>query len=84
MATQKQKHVQFLGILFVFVVVSTCIYFLVNRIQPEAYMDEIFHIPQAQRYCNGSYFEVNLGDKRGYCWFAGLYFQLVLHVISRY
>ncbi|KAK8708948.1 hypothetical protein V6N13_059983 [Hibiscus sabdariffa] len=28
---------------------------LVNRIVPDPYMDEIFHIPQAQRYCNGDF-----------------------------
>ncbi|KAK6942960.1 Alpha-2-glucosyltransferase Alg10 [Dillenia turbinata] len=28
---------------------------LVNRIVPEPYMDEIFHIPQAQRYCEGNF-----------------------------
>ncbi|KAL1932843.1 hypothetical protein VTP01DRAFT_8521 [Rhizomucor pusillus] len=29
---------------------------LINRNVPEPYMDEIFHIPQAQRYCAGDYF----------------------------
>ncbi|XP_050261705.1 dol-P-Glc:Glc(2)Man(9)GlcNAc(2)-PP-Dol alpha-1,2-glucosyltransferase-like isoform X3 [Quercus robur] len=28
---------------------------LVNRIVPEPYMDEIFHIPQAQQYCIGDF-----------------------------
>ncbi|KAJ3290580.1 glucosyltransferase [Borealophlyctis nickersoniae] len=28
----------------------------VNDAVPDPYMDEIFHIPQAQRYCNGDYF----------------------------
>ncbi|MQL80019.1 hypothetical protein Taro_012487 [Colocasia esculenta] len=28
---------------------------LVNRIVPEPYMDEVFHIPQAQRYCRGDF-----------------------------
>ncbi|XWS67060.1 hypothetical protein CRYUN_Cryun05aG0254200 [Craigia yunnanensis] len=28
---------------------------LVNRIVPDPYMDEIFHIPQAQQYCNGNF-----------------------------
>ncbi|KAI0527673.1 hypothetical protein KFK09_003278 [Dendrobium nobile] len=27
----------------------------VNRIVPDPYMDEIFHIPQAQRYCRGDF-----------------------------
>lgn len=29
--------------------------FLVNRIVPEVYMDEMFHIPQAQEYCKGDF-----------------------------
>ncbi|KAL5973304.1 hypothetical protein ACLOJK_029954 [Asimina triloba] len=28
---------------------------LVNRVVPEPYMDEIFHIPQAQQYCRGNF-----------------------------
>ncbi|XXG75185.1 hypothetical protein AAC387_Pa07g3751 [Persea americana] len=28
---------------------------LVNRIVPDPYMDEIFHIPQAQQYCRGDF-----------------------------
>ncbi|XP_023518927.1 dol-P-Glc:Glc(2)Man(9)GlcNAc(2)-PP-Dol alpha-1,2-glucosyltransferase [Cucurbita pepo subsp. pepo] len=28
---------------------------LVNRIVPDPYMDEIFHIPQAQKYCSGNF-----------------------------
>ncbi|XVF08088.1 hypothetical protein REPUB_Repub06bG0195800 [Reevesia pubescens] len=28
---------------------------LVNRVVPDPYMDEIFHIPQAQQYCNGNF-----------------------------
>ncbi|KAG2690543.1 hypothetical protein I3760_09G191800 [Carya illinoinensis] len=28
---------------------------LVNHIVPEPYMDEIFHIPQAQQYCKGNF-----------------------------
>ncbi|KAL0375209.1 UNVERIFIED_CONTAM: Dol-P-Glc:Glc(2)Man(9)GlcNAc(2)-PP-Dol alpha-1,2-glucosyltransferase [Sesamum radiatum] len=28
---------------------------LVNRIVPKPYMDEIFHVPQAQQYCRGNF-----------------------------
>lgn len=28
---------------------------LVNRVVPEPYMDEIFHVPQAQQYCRGDF-----------------------------
>lgn len=37
--------------------VSACIFSLVSNVQPEPYMDEIFHIPQARRYCNGKFTE---------------------------
>eukprot|EP00249_Psilotum_nudum_P015965 c255_g1_i1 orf=129-1709(+) len=29
--------------------------FLVNRVVPDPYMDEIFHIPQTQQYCQGDF-----------------------------
>jgi alpha-1,2-glucosyltransferase len=28
---------------------------LVNSVVPEPYMDEIFHVPQAQQYCHGDF-----------------------------
>ncbi|CAL9228888.1 unnamed protein product [Arabidopsis halleri] len=28
---------------------------IINHIVPEPYMDEIFHVPQAQQYCNGNF-----------------------------
>jgi alpha-1,2-glucosyltransferase len=30
----------------------------VNSEVKDPYMDEIFHVPQAQRFCDGQYFEV--------------------------
>ncbi|CAG8536287.1 5560_t:CDS:2 [Paraglomus occultum] len=32
------------------------VFYAVNKAVPDAYMDEIFHVPQAQRYCNGDYY----------------------------
>ena len=37
---------------------SLCIFNLINNTQPTAYMDEIFHIPQAKKYCYGHFNEV--------------------------
>ena len=37
---------------------SLCIFNLINNAQPTAYMDEIFHIPQARKYCYGKFREV--------------------------
>ncbi len=31
----------------------------INKKQPEPYLDEVFHIPQTQRFCNGTFDEVN-------------------------
>jgi len=36
----------------------------VSKYQAEPYMDEIFHIAQAQRYCAGRYSEVKNTDSR--------------------
>ncbi|KAI4356470.1 hypothetical protein L6164_000492 [Bauhinia variegata] len=47
-----------MGKIIVALIVSLWIFpitMLVNRIVPEPYMDEIFHIPQAQRYCKGNF-----------------------------
>ena len=30
----------------------------IHSVQPDPYMDEIFHIPQAQKYCFGQFKEV--------------------------
>ncbi len=43
----------------VFAVVSGFFFTIINRTRPEPYMDEIFHVPQAQRYCQGRYTEVS-------------------------
>ena len=37
---------------------------LVQKHVPEPYMDEIFHIPQARRYCAGNFSEVSVLDQR--------------------
>lgn len=39
----------------ILMVMTALIFVFVNHEQPEAYMDEIFHIPQAQNYCHGHY-----------------------------
>ncbi len=31
----------------------------INEYVSKPYMDEIFHVPQAQQYCQGNYNEVN-------------------------
>ena len=39
--------------------ISTLIFQLIYSFQPSVFIDEQFHIPQAQKYCNGSFFEVS-------------------------
>jgi len=43
-----------------FVYVSKLILMEINKYQPEPYMDEVFHIAQAQRFCVGRYNEVTV------------------------
>lgn len=38
-----------------FVLVSAAILWQVNRTVPSPFIDEIFHVPQTQQYCNGSF-----------------------------
>lgn len=32
---------------------------MIYSVQPGSYMDEIFHVRQTQKYCNGTYLEVS-------------------------
>eukprot|EP01135_Chromosphaera_perkinsii_P004484 Nk52_evm8s284 gene=Nk52_evmTU8s284 len=36
-------------------VLSTLFFRVVQEAQPDPYMDEVFHVPQVRRYCNGNY-----------------------------
>lgn len=38
--------------------VTSAISYQVTQLVPEPYMDEIFHIPQAQKYCNRKFLDV--------------------------
>ena len=38
---------------------SLCVFNIINNEIPEPYMDEIFHIPQARKYCYGKFKEVS-------------------------
>ena len=51
--------VEFGVVLVLFLTTASILFFKMNEVQSAPYMDEIFHIPQAQRYCNGSFTEVN-------------------------
>lgn len=46
----------------------SCLLITVNRTAPDPYMDEIFHISQAQKYCEGRF---------GAMW-SGLYVHVLL------
>ncbi|KAK9453929.1 DIE2/ALG10 family-domain-containing protein [Dipodascopsis uninucleata] len=47
----------FLGLQPLVVLLSAAVFRTVNRVVPEPYLDEIFHITQSQKYCNGMYRE---------------------------
>ncbi|XP_038689928.1 dol-P-Glc:Glc(2)Man(9)GlcNAc(2)-PP-Dol alpha-1,2-glucosyltransferase [Tripterygium wilfordii] len=51
---------------------------IVNRIVPEPYMDEIFHIPQAQQYCRGNFKSWDPMITTP----PGLYCLSIVHVVS--
>ena len=66
--------------LAVFAVISSMILVEFTKVLPKPYMDEIFHIPQAQNYCHGNFFYWD--DK--ITTLPGLYFssQFFLKVLS--
>ena len=45
-------------VLSMFLAFTSVLFYHVNKVQPQPYMDEIFHVPQAKKYCNGSFNEV--------------------------
>jgi len=47
--------IQFFVIVGLYSVLLTVIGYIVNNEVPKPYMDEIFHIPATQRYCEGNY-----------------------------
>ncbi|KAL2541920.1 DIE2/ALG10 family [Abeliophyllum distichum] len=51
---------------------------LVNRVVPEPYMDEIFHVPQAQQYCKGNFRSWDPMITT----FPGLYFLSLAYIAS--
>ncbi|GAB2272521.1 glucosyltransferase [Dionaea muscipula] len=53
---------------------------LVNRIVPDPYMDEIFHVPQAQKYCKGDFKSWDPMITTP----PGLYYISLAHVASLY
>ncbi|XP_033647882.1 putative Dol-P-Glc:Glc(2)Man(9)GlcNAc(2)-PP-Dol alpha-1,2-glucosyltransferase isoform X1 [Asterias rubens] len=44
-------------VLSMFLAFTSVLFYHVNKVQPQPYMDEIFHVPQAKKYCNGSFNE---------------------------
>lgn len=53
-------NILFLVALTVFMGAQIYIHHLINAEQPTPYMDEIFHVPQTQKYCSGIFDEVML------------------------
>ncbi|XP_077987867.1 dol-P-Glc:Glc(2)Man(9)GlcNAc(2)-PP-Dol alpha-1,2-glucosyltransferase-like [Glandiceps talaboti] len=47
----------YLTVGFIFMGFTSLLFLKINRTQDTPYMDEIFHVPQAQKYCNGSFTE---------------------------
>ncbi|XP_063237574.1 putative Dol-P-Glc:Glc(2)Man(9)GlcNAc(2)-PP-Dol alpha-1,2-glucosyltransferase [Bacillus rossius redtenbacheri] len=41
----------------IFSAVTIMLFNLINEVQHEPYLDEVFHIPQAQKYCSGMFYE---------------------------
>lgn len=60
MAAPGENTLAFIEYLCLFFGISGALLLKVDQIQPKPYMDEIFHVPQAQRYCEGRFREVIL------------------------
>ncbi len=62
MAVPSEVTVAFVEYFCLFLSLSACILLKIDSKQPKPYMDEIFHVPQAQKYCDGNFNEVRLSD----------------------
>ena len=58
MAAPREATVILIEIIFAFIGITGCIMVKFNTKLPYTYMDELFHIPQAQKYCKGIFNEV--------------------------
>lgn len=69
-ATTDQQHLtKLIAMLFslaaavsLFLSITSLFFWITNKAQKDPYMDEIFHIPQAQQYCNKNYTMVCADD----------------------
>ena len=46
------------ALIAVYAAASSAVFALITAAAPEPYMDEIFHVPQAVKYCQGRFREV--------------------------
>ncbi len=58
MAAPRDSTFAFIEFVCVFFGLSASLLIKIDQRQPKPYMDEIFHIPQAQKYCEGRFTEV--------------------------
>jgi hypothetical protein len=49
-----------------FALITLCIFNMVYEVQPLPFLDEIFHIPQAEKYCRGLFREVSIAISNRY------------------
>lgn len=54
-----EVHV-FIALCSINFLISCLLFSKITREQRDPYMDEIFHVPQAQKYCEGKFHEVGL------------------------
>ena len=47
------------AVTMLFVSVTLYIFNVIYKVQPLPFLDEIFHIPQAEKYCSGHFSEVS-------------------------
>lgn len=55
MAVEDVLRVEGVTLFAVYLAMTASIFTIMHSANPKPYMDEIFHIPQAQKYCNGSF-----------------------------
>jgi DIE2/ALG10 family len=61
---EKKSHgsLVFQAVLVIYTILTFLILWLIDKTQPESYLDEVFHVPQAQVYCQGNFTYVSISN----------------------
>lgn len=82
---QKNDLASWSVFLLLFGVYTSITYYVFNsvyHVQATPFIDEVFHIPQAKKYCNGTFNEVSVPFQILFCMLTLIIYPLICGVIA--